>query len=191
MTNYYDDNAKVFFESTYDLDMKSLYNPFLIRIPKISKILDLGCGPGRDASYFKKLGHSVIAIDSSIELARIAKEKMGVDVEVRDFFSVDNCEEFDGIWACASLLHVPKKDLPRLFAKLEYALKPSGTVYCSFKYGDNDSERNGRHFSDFTEESFKRMLSESTKLVIRESWITEDLREDKKGERWLNLLLWK
>jgi len=191
MTNYYDENAKSFFETTVHLDLKDLYEPFLTRLPKFSVIMDLGCGPGRDAAYFKSLGHKVVAIDSSKELAKLANENFGVVVQVRDFKSIDYTEEFDGVWACASLLHVQKKDLPEIFLKVEKALKKSGTVYASFKYGEFDGERNGRHFSDFTEKELKRMLAEFTRLTIRNAWTTIDRRPEKMNEKWLNVLLWK
>lgn len=105
------------------------------------------------------------------------------------FQEISYKNEFDGIWACASILHAEKAELPEILRKLRNALKPEGIVYVSFKYGDYEGARNGRYFIDLTEESMVRILSEVPGLNILETWITGDVREGRASELWLNMLL--
>ncbi len=96
----------------------------------------------------------------------------------------------DGIWACASLLHVPKSELRDTVAHLANFLKTGGTFYCSFKYGDNEVERNGRRFTNLNERLLESLI-ESLPLEIKETWVTQDLRPGRESEKWLNALLTK
>ena len=100
-------------------------------------------------------------------------------------------EKYDGIWACASILHLPKKELKEVFKKMLTALKPGGRIYTSFKYGEYEGMRNGRYFTDFTWNSFQRFIRETESLFIAESWVTGDVRPGREEEKWLNLLLQK
>ena len=94
--------------------------------------------------------------------------------------------EFDGIWACASLLHVPSDEINSILQKIIRAAKPQAPIYLSFKYGDFEGIRNNRYFTDYTEKSFAR-LADSVGLNISEMWITDDVRPNR-AEKWLNVL---
>ena len=96
-------------------------------------------------------------------------------------------DEFDGVWACASLLHVGDNDLPDIFKKIRNALKEDGILYASFKYGDGEKERGERSFIDFTEESIKPILLMSG-FVIVDSGITSDIRPGRENETWTNVV---
>lgn len=144
---YYKTNAQNFYDSTVDVDMQTLYSQFLPLIPAGGSILDAGCGGGRDSKMFIELGFEVEAFDASEELAVLASNLIKQTVQVELFQSYKNSKQFDAIWACASLLHVPLIELPSVFNSLSAMLKSDGLFYCSFKYGEQEIERNGRLFT--------------------------------------------
>lgn len=188
---YYKEKAKEFFDGTVNVNMEDLYRPFLELIPVGGKILDAGCGSGRDALYFKQQGYSVIAFDYSEELVRLASSLINSPVLHRSFDDIVFNEEFDGIWACASILHVSKRDIGNILKKLTNALKINGILYTSFKYGDVEKIRNGRLFNDYTESSFQKVLNNLPALKKIKFWKTVDARPGRKDEFWLNVLLRK
>jgi SAM-dependent methyltransferase len=153
------------------------------------RILDAGCGSGRDSLAFLKEGYQVDAFDASEEICRLASRILGFPVECKRFEDLTGVSIYDGIWACASLLHLPKHELPPIFFKLATALKADGYLYASFKYGSFDGERNGRYFSDLTETGLSVAISASS-LKITEQWLTEDVRPGR-SETWLNTILIK
>ena len=187
--NYYDLNAQEFFDGTVDADMSIHYNKFLKLIAKNGRILDAGCGSGRDTKMFKTLGFEVEAIDGSAEMCRLASEFSGVNVKHMQFQDIDFHQEFDGIWACASLLHVPSDGLEDVLVKLKNSLKEDGILYASFKYGDFEGERNGRFFNDMTENTAIELF-EKTGFEVIETWITTDSRPER-NEKWTNILVRK
>ena len=189
MHNYYDDNAIQFFNSTVELNMDQLYKPFLDKVPSDGSILDAGCGSGRDAVNFQKKGYQVQAFDPSENLIQMAKEKFNFEIQKSTFLDFEFDTKFDGIWSCASLLHVPTDDLPNVFKKFENALKENGIIYASFKYGSFEGERNGRFFNDFTEDSLKEFLAKNSRLRIDHYWVTSDIRPGRDDEKWLNCIL--
>jgi SAM-dependent methyltransferase len=186
---YYDDQAETFFVETVDVDMAPLYARFLARVPPGGHILDAGCGSGRDALAFRRLGYAVTAFEASPTLARMASEHCGLPVEVRRFQAVDWEDRFDGIWACASLLHVPMAELPDVLRRLGRALKADGVLYASFKYGAGEREHGGRRFTDLDERGLASLVEAVPGLAVLETWVTGDRREGRGGERWLNALL--
>ena len=185
--NYYDENAKEFFDDTVDADMTPHYEKFLELIPKNGHILDAGCGSGRDAKMFKSLGYEVTAIDGSVEMCKIASEFIGIDVIHMQFQEIDFVDEFDGIWASASLLHVPSDELDLVLDNLKNSLKNNGVFYASFKYGDFEGLRNGRYFNDLTESAASELFDKNNFNVI-EIWITSDSRKGREDEKWVNIL---
>ncbi len=187
--DYYNDNAREFAASTVSVDFAEMQDRFMASLPQGGRILDFGCGSGRDAKRFLDEGFAVDATDGSPELCRLASEYAGILVKCELFGELSAVEAYDGIWACSSILHVPKAELPSIFGKMLRALKPSGVMYVSFKYGDFEGLRNGRHFSDFTEESFVDLVGRIAGLKIEDCWITDDVRQGREGERWLNCLI--
>lgn len=195
--NFYNDNATSFFNDTVDADLSAIYQKFLPLLASGAHILDAGCGSGRDTHYFISQGFRVTAFDASEVLVLKAQEFTGIDVTVntfenfRDKSSAKNADDlFDAIWACASLLHVPSKHLPASFSNLSAQLKQGGVFYCSFKYGTNDTAKNGRDFTNANEE---RLLSfiQNSNLKMVNTWITEDVRPNRQDEKWLNAILIK
>lgn len=187
---YYNENADIFYNSTVNVDMASLYQEFLPLVKPAGHILDAGCGSGRDSKAFLTQGFKVTAIDASAELADYATQLIEQPVIVTDFQSFRSEATFDGIWACASLLHVPISDLKNTFIHLGTSLKTQGVFYCSFKYGSDSIVRNGRFFTDLNETSLNELLVD-TELQIEKYWITTDLRPGRSDEKWLNAILRK
>lgn len=188
-TRYYTENAQAFFADTVAVSMDSLYTRFLPYIPPGGHILDAGCGSGRDTLAFLQKGYRVTAFDASPTLAALAERHTGQPVQVLRFQDLAWRREFDGIWACASLLHVPAADLPEALGRLALALRPGGVLYASFKYGRGEREHRGRNFTDFDEAGLRTLLGQVPDLTERETWTTEDLRPGRAAERWLNTLL--
>ena len=185
---YYENNTEEFFDSTVSADVEYLYCDFLNNIPQGGKILDLGCGSGRDTKAFIDRGYSVTAVDGSPSLCEMAKVQLGIEVECSDFNELNYKEEFDGVWACASLLHCSRENLPNIIDKIKNALVPNGVVYMSFKYGDFEGEKLGRFFLDLNEERFEEILQKTNGLEKIKVWQSEDTRREK-DVIWLNALL--
>lgn len=160
-------------------------------LPSGASILDFGCGSGRDTKYFLKRNYNVTAIDGSEEICKEASKYTGIKVKQMLFEELNDQNIYDGIWACASILHLSKNDLFLVFHKMNKALKENGIIYTSFKYGEFEGERNGRYFTDFTEDSLKEFILQIPQLQIKEIWTTGDVREGRGDERWLNILICK
>ena len=150
---YYAANAEAFASSTVDVAFSSVQKCVEGLLQPGARVLDFGCGSGRDAKHFLEAGFAVDAVDGSPELCRIASELTGLPVRCMRFEELSAQSIYDGIWACSSILHVPSRQLLALLAKMAAALKPGGVVYTSFKLGEFEGVRNGRYFSDFTPES--------------------------------------
>lgn len=188
---YYDMNAEKFVEGTVSVDFVATQNKFLDKLPVNASILDFGCGSGRDTKYFLDHGMNVEAIDGSKELCKMASEYTGIEVKHMIFQELDEIEKYDGIWACSSILHLPKFELLSVLKKMIVALKDNGIIYTSFKYGEFEGNRNDRYFTDFTIDSFKNFIKNVDNISIEEYWITDDVRPGRETEKWLNLLLRK
>ena len=186
MSDYYEKNASKYIEDTINCDMSEQYEIFLKYIPKKGMILDIGFGSGRDMKYFSSVGYEVEGIDSSICFVNNLKDVFNVyHKRVED---IDIINRYEGIWACASLLHVKRKDLLDVFRKCFLALKQNGVMYASFKYGDFEGIIDDRHFTYLTEETFTNIINH-TNFKIDKLWINEDkLNRDVK---WLNVVIKK
>ena len=185
---YYQDNARRFYSATVDIDMSAIYQKFLPLISRGGSILDAGCGSGRDSLHFKSQGYDTTAIDASAALCKLAGELLHQDVHCVRFEDIIWQNQFDGVWGCASLLHVSKQKLPSVMTCLAKSLKPGGVMYASFKYGDTERVKGGRAFTDMTEESFDELLKSVPELSLTESWVTADRRVDS-DQNWLNVIL--
>lgn len=189
--DYYEQNAKSFIEGTRNVDFTEIQDAFLGLLPEKAMILDYGCGSGRDTKYFLEQGYSVDAIDGSLELCKVASNYTGIEVKHMYFHELDECEKYDGIWACASILHLKNQELPVILQKMSTATKKNGIIYLSFKYGNFEGERNGRYFTDMTEEAMTVLLKRFPELKVDKQWITGDVRAGRGDERWLNMILRK
>jgi 2-polyprenyl-3-methyl-5-hydroxy-6-metoxy-1,4-benzoquinol methylase len=187
---FYQNHAEEFFQGTVNVDMNNVYQHFLSELKIGDLILDAGCGSGRDSKAFLERGFKVEAFDASSALAEKAKIYTGLDVQVKRFEDISDIEKYDAIWCCASLLHVPEKDLSNTMKKLAQALKNNGIWYVSFKYGSSERKKDGRTFTDLNEERLSHVVSQIDTITIKKVWITEDNRPER-DEKWLNAILKK
>lgn len=184
--HYYNTNIETYVESTIHIDMSKQYGFFEKRLSG-KCILDLGFGSGRDSLYFVNKGYSVYAVDPSEQFCKHAREVGIPNVYQMSAQEINFENQFDGIWACASLLHVPFNELSNVFCLCTQALKEDGTMYASFKYGDTEREVNGRRFTDMTLSRLEDVLKDSG-LSIVDSYESIDNRPDVE-DRWLNVIL--
>lgn len=146
---HYEGRAADFWEGTRGHDVTQNIDALLRHLqgnPPL-RILDLGCGPGRDLAAFKALGHAPVGLDGSAAFVAMAREHSGCEVWQQDFLALDlPAGHFDGIFANASLFHVPSRDLPRVLRELHAALQPGGVLFTSNPRGENQEGWNrGRY----------------------------------------------
>lgn len=187
--DYYNQYADEFAQATLNVDMETLYQPFLAELPESARILDLGCGSGRDTLAFKNKGYQIDAIDYSTALVERATQLTGIAVQQQSFYEIEVQDIYDGVWACASLLHCDRNRLPEVLKRIHAALRRGGVCYMSFKYGTTDREKDDRVFTDLDEHQAKVLLDQLDGVAVLKQWITVDKRPDRK-EEWLNVL-WK
>lgn len=185
---YYDKNKDAFIEGTLSSDMSMFYEKFEALLPYGAYIIDLGCGSGRDAKHFIDKGYKVEAIDGSQALCDSASEYIGQEVKCVMFEDMDYREEFDAVWACASLLHVSKSELPEIIQKVRDAMKSGGIFFTCFKYGNHEYVKDGRFFNNYDEESICEIIGPENGFEIIDIFISGDVREDRKDERWVNVV---
>lgn len=186
-TDYYEKNAEDFIEGTVNVDTGNLRDRFLKYIPDGGSILDLGCGSGRDTKCFVDAGYDVTAIDASHELCIKASEHSGINVKCMRFEDLNDIDRYDGVFACASLLHVHEEDLTHILNRINKALKHQGVLYASFKYGDFSGIRDGRYFHDMNEMSVENLFARVPGFMIEEMWQSHDVRRDKDAF-WINVI---
>lgn len=189
--NYYNNNAKEFADRTVNTDMGVCQDRFTALLDKGAFILDAGCGSGRDSKAFVNQGFNVTAIDASSEMCLVASKYTGLKVECIRFDEMEFKNRFDGIWACASLLHIEKKELPDILCRFHKALKPGGVMYASFKYGNKEEHRLGRFFSDYNMDEVKKIFLSGGLFKLAECFETEDFRPDYKEKPWVNIIVRK
>jgi len=188
---YYESNANKVFLSTVNINMTVLYRPFLDCMPTYASILDAGCGSGRDTLYFARRGYRVTAFDYSPNLVKLAKKLTGQEVHQLSFQDLEFDNQFNGVWACSSLVHVPMDEMNDVLSRLSRSMKVDGALYASFMYGTGEHDRNGRLFLDLNEDGFDELIKPHPELAVIRVWKASDLRPGRTNEKWLNLLVRK
>ena len=187
--DFYNNNSKTYIETTLTIDMSNLYKDFLNTIPKGGTILDLGCGSGRDSKSFIDKGYKITAVDGSKELAQSASKLIGQEVLVSKFEDLSLIDKFHGVWACASLLHVNKKDILDVIKNVSSNLNDNGIFYMSFKYGEDEYiDEKGRYFNCYTEETFNELINKVEGLKIMKVYKTIDIVPGRGDITWLNAI---
>jgi SAM-dependent methyltransferase len=162
---YYESRAEEFRAGTRDHDVSQNIAALLRHMegPPPFTILDFGCGPGRDLRTLAALGHTVIGLDGSAAFVAMARADTGCDVWQQDFLALElPSDRFDGIFANASLFHVPSQELPRVLRQLHVALKPAGVLFSSNPRGQNDEGWNGERYGVYHDlDSWRRYLSDA------------------------------
>ncbi|MDF2906478.1 MAG: Methyltransferase type 11 [Herbinix sp.] len=185
---YYDKNAVEYFERTVDINMQNWWDLFTEKLPEGASVLDLGCGSGRDSEYFISCGYDVTAMDASEEMCDLASIHIGQDVLHLSFAEMDFNQVFDGIWACASLLHVPSDEIDTILTKVINSIKINGILFLSFHYGEYEGERDGRYFTDYRTKALKELISRYENLEIIEIDKCDDFVE-KSDTEWIYALV--
>ncbi len=186
--HYYDEDPDRYIRTALQADMSETRSRFTKHLPAHAQILDFGCGSGRDTKAFLEEGFQVEAIDGSEELCKKASAYTGIQVKQMLFNDLNETDKYDGIWANATLLHLPKAELKDVLKKLEKALKPNGILFASFKYGTFEGIRTERYYTDFTKDTLNEFWAASTSLKIFDEWITDDTIPGREGLQWINIL---
>lgn len=185
---YYEEKSKEYFQRTVGVDISHLYSNFLELLPKDAKILDAGAGSGRDLLEFSKLGYDVIGMDSSSSLARLAEEYSGVRVIVSKFENMSFQEAFNGIWACASLLHSEKQLMTKILKNFHLALVLDGILFISVREGKGRMcAEDGRIYTFYSLQEISELI-ENAEFEIISSWKTKDVIEGRDELVWINIL---
>lgn len=189
--DYYNKNASLYFENTVGLNMQEILEEFIKYLPEGATVLDLGCGSGRDSLYFIEKGFDTTALDGAQELCELASIHIGQNVLHMQYSELDFTDVFDGIWACASLLHLQTNDINDVLQSITKALKPHGLLYMSFKHGDFNGILNGRYFNCHTTRSLKNLMESHKELEVLELWMSQDVRPEREEDSWLNIIVRK
>lgn len=190
--DYYNNNAQAFYDRTISVDITDNYKRFLKYLEEKSKILDAGCGVGRDTAYFLSKGHAVTAFDASEEMVKFSSKETGVKVMHSTFQELNFENLFDGVWAQASLLHIPYNMTREIYGKIHRSLKSNGIFYASYKYGDNHMESSGRDFYNMNESKVMQYFDGLFNVI--ELWQEQDNRSKvvpSPNAMWLNFILRK
>lgn len=188
MCEYYEINAKQYVEATFSADMSEQYQRFLPLLKEGATILDVGSGSGRDACYFQKMGYQVTALEPSTHLCEEIQKVFSGTIIHSDIQHYLPDQQFDGIWACASFLHLQGKEILDFFRKIDCFLHDHGIIYLSGKNGISTGKANdGRYFLEFTEHLTENILMTNERVKLEQLWYTEDV-SGRKDFRWMNMI---
>jgi SAM-dependent methyltransferase len=184
---HYDRVAAAFRDGTRDHDVSQNYAALLDAIEGKPpyRILDLGCGPGRDLHHFRSLGHDAVGLDGSKEFVAMAHAYSKCEVLHQDFLAMALPESrFDGVFANASLFHVPSQELPRVLRELAATLKPRGILFCSNPHGNNEEGVSGERYGCFFDlDTWRRYVSAAGFDEVQHYYRPAGLPRDK--QPWL------
>jgi len=186
--DYYNRYAVPYYEETVDVDMTEVIEPFMELLPENAEVLDLGCGSGRDTITLEERGFYVTAMDGSEEMCKLAEVNIDQEVLQMTYEEMDFDDVFDGIWACASLVHLTDEEMRDVMKKLVLALKTDGILYFSVHKGDRDGIYNGRYFRDYSKKELSGLMEEFPELELINIWTTQDALSGKTDGQWLNVL---
>jgi 2-polyprenyl-3-methyl-5-hydroxy-6-metoxy-1,4-benzoquinol methylase len=185
---WYDRNTHRYIDNTQAVDLSNIYERFLRYIPAGGRILDAGCGSGRDSLAFHRLGYDVVAMDASIEMVKHVSRLLGIEAIHRRHQDVDFVDAFDGVWSMASLLHVPHAELPAVLGKYRTALVPGGALFASFKHGTGERVSDERLFANQDDATFRRVLNQVPGLILLETSVDADRRPGRENDEWFSVI---
>lgn len=189
--NFYNKNHENYDNDTSQLELKEQWKIFESRIRPGGKILDIGCGSGRDITHFQTRGFSVEGLEPSTAMAEMARKRTNARIYIQPAEQLCANNQYDGIWACASLLHISKKNIKETIQRIAQALNKNGHAYISVKSGSGELRKeDGRLFSNYSSEELKEIISTIPEIVIVTLWTTPDAAQREDLE-WINLLLKK
>lgn len=189
--DYYNRYAVPYYEETVDASMEEVMKPFVELLSEESEnaeVLDLGCGSGRDTLLLEEYGFYVTPMDGSEEMCKLAEVNTDKEVLQMTYDEMEFDDVFDGIWACASLIHLTEDEMRKVMKKLVQALKENGVLYFSVHKGDRDGICHGRYFHDYNRRELQSLMEEYPELEVVDIWTTQDVRSEKSDKLWLNVL---
>ena len=181
--DYYNRYAVPYYEETVDASMEEVMKPFVELLSEESEnaeVLDLGCGSGRDTLLLEEYGFYVTPMDGSEEMCKLAEVNTDKEVLQMTYDEMEFDDVFDGIWACASLIHLTEDEMRKVMKKLVQALKENGVLYFSV--------HRGRYFHDYNRRELQSLMEEYPELEVVDIWTTQDVRSEKSDKLWLNVL---
>lgn len=186
--DYYERNARAYSLETFNADLSETRSKFLRLLPHGARILDVGCGGGRDLRAFKAEGYEAEGLEPAPALAQIARESSGCPVHVSKVETMDFQGMFDGVWACASLLHLPRLDLSEGLVSIHRALKRSGYLFLSMQKGAVDGVLpDGRFYARYDKNKLLSVVC-SSGFDPLEVWESGDSLHARVAVRWINIL---
>jgi mutator protein MutT len=188
---YYNAHAASYIRETINRDIMDIREHFISMLTPGSHILDLGCGSGRDSRVFLDHGFRVTAIDASPAIATITSDFLAQDVLVMKAQDICDNEKYDGIWACASLLHIADSEMSATVKRIADAVRPGGIAYISFKRGTNcNIDDKGRFINRYTLEQFTKICLEIPHIELSAHYESVSITHNSK-EYWLNIFISK
>lgn len=185
---FYDTHAGEYFDRTVSADLSALYTRFLRRVKPGGVILDAGSGSGRDLKALRNRGFQALGIDASRELARLASQYSGAECLTVRFEDIEFRNKFDGIWACASLLHISKHTILRVLHRLYRSLHSHGALFASVRLGQGEATTDdGRFFAYYTSQEFCSFL-EKAGFLIEDLWVSRDTLPGRESVEWINVI---
>lgn len=186
--NYYETHAEEYFQSTYDTDMSSACDRFLKYLPPGGSILDLGCGSGRDLKYFHRKGFQAEGVEASRALCQKASCYTGLPISCLHIQDWKPLHKYNGIWCCASLLHLAPEEIFPFMQRAAQALNPGGALFISAKYGIATGwDTQGRYFTDFSDALIDEISAKAPELKLTERWLASD-GLGRQNIKWVNLI---
>lgn len=172
---YYNEHAEEYFKETIDINIEDFRKKFISLLPKNAKIIDIGCGSGRDVKAFSEMGYNAIGLDIAENLSATAKQHLNIDIIYENMINWKSSEPFDGMWCCGSLLHLHDDELQSFLQNLKYNLKQDGIIFISVKEGiPTGTNKDGRYFHNYTQNEICDILNKAG-LEIIDIEITKDL----------------
>ncbi len=185
---YYEANAEAYAKQTRHVDLSHLYEPFIALLPRRARILDVGCGSGRDLRAFRERGFEPFGIDPSLTLVQIAGKYSGAKVAATKVETLEFEDRFDGVWACASLHHLPRSELPESLRRIYRSLIAGGVFFLSIQVGHGEEYgEDGRFYTRYTNSEI-RIAVHASGFQVLETWETPDTLPGRTDIFWINLL---
>ena len=187
--DFYEKNAEEYMESTKNVDMSSAYAHFCKHLKVGDAVLDVGCGSGRDLKYFLEQGFQAEGMEPSKAIYHVLKKQKDLIVYPVTIQKFVPAKKYQAVWACASLLHLSKKEIIEFFSRIDDILFPDGVIYVSGKRGiETGYGKDGRFFLEFTEDLLQEILNCNPHLELVETWDSED-GKGRTEIRWMNFII--
>lgn len=185
---YYNQYAAKYYEDTVNQDMSEIIGQFVEYLEEGDTVLDLGCGSGRDSLTFYEMGYDVTALDASEEMCKLAEIHTGLEILQMTYEDMEFEDVFNGIWASASFIHIPKDEMPVLLDKLADALKEDGILYMSFRKGELEGFSGKCFFSDYTKKELDRLIDKNGGFQVLNMWEDSEIFDAHKDVTWIHVL---